>query len=93
MPSNKKFDLEGFSVDKDNKCTAEGGFDGGIITNSIVGNDELYIDGGTDMTIDTASLVFAAPVWKLGDDLPASDPLVNGQIWNNAGVLTVSTGS
>lgn len=28
----------------------------------------------------------------LGASLPTADPLVNGQLWNNVGVVTVSSG-
>ena len=46
MPSDNKFDLEGFSVDKDNVCTAEGGFVGvfGGQTTNYHGNGAISID-------------------------------------------------
>lgn len=38
-----------------------------------------------------AGTVLTAPLYVQGD-LPAADPLVEGQVWSNAGVLTVSAG-
>lgn len=38
-----------------------------------------------------ASTILTAPIFVEGD-LPTADPLVAGQVWSNAGVLTVSAG-
>lgn len=42
--------------------------------------------GAITVTLTLADGVFIIP------NLPTADPLVEGQVWNNAGVLTVSAG-
>ena len=48
MPTDKKFDLEGFSVDKDNVCTATGGFVGDIVGNVASPTAQYTSDGAVD---------------------------------------------
>ncbi len=52
---------------------------------SVFGQQGI-VSGGTV----TGQLAMAGPV--LLTNLPTSDPLVTGQIWNNLGVLNISSG-
>jgi len=51
-------------------------------------NNTVSLDGGQTITGD---LTISGTVIIM-DNLPTSDPLNAGQLWNNAGVLTVSAG-
>jgi hypothetical protein len=105
MASNKKFDLDGFSVNENNVCaaksftsdTAEVSIFGGIT--SVLG---LTVGSGSSKTIvDTTQLNTKSGIELKteGDvvmlNLPTSDPTNAGQLWadSSAGyVLKVSQG-
>lgn len=58
----------------------------GAVTGNVTGNVTGSVAGPVAATTLSASgaITFAS--------LPTSDPAVAGQLWNNAGVLTVSAG-
>ena len=67
------------------------------IKNNI--NSELSIehnDGSQAITVSSEELskVKTDNIVNLANGtLPTSDPLISGQLWNNAGIVTVSTGA
>jgi hypothetical protein len=74
-----KFNLDGFSVDEDNVCTADGGFSGQITNDSITtAATKTSLHGAVTMT-----------------GLATSDPSIGGRLWidTSAGfVVKVSQG-
>ncbi len=60
---------------------SDNGFEGNISNGSVTATD-LTTTG--DVTVDGTTVIIS--------DLPTSDPGVVGQLWNNAGVLSVSAG-
>lgn len=91
-----KFNLDGFSVDTNNKCTAEGGFQGDLSGDSVeVGSviaDSITATTSDLTVLQAADTLLESTVIKM-ENIPTSDPSVAGQLWNNAGVLTISTGA
>jgi hypothetical protein len=49
-----------------------------------VGGDELVVASGGQITVESGGILVAT--------LPTADPHVVGQLWSNAGVVTVSAG-
>lgn len=58
----------------------------GNVTGDVTGN----VTGGVAGAVAATTLSASGAVTLSG--LPTSDPAVAGQLWNNAGVLTVSAG-
>lgn len=72
----------------------------GSVTPRNVGTNQMAIlrdtgqtaaEGAAPTTNTTGSLVLGAIL--MASNLPIEDPLVEGQVWNDSGVLTVSTGA
>ena len=53
---------------------------------------KAYVDAASGTSTTNTNAAIAAALALLLSALPASDPAQAGALWNNAGVLTVSTG-
>lgn len=83
------FNLEGFSVDSDGKCTASGGFVG---SSTIESGDTLSVESGGSLTTASGATTLLASSTIIMDALPTSDPVSAGQLWNSSGAVKVSSG-
>ena len=85
-----KFNLDGFSVDTDNICTADGFV--GDLTGDVTGNVTGDLVG--DVTGETVSAFnnLESNGMMVMNNLPTSDPSSAGQIWNDSGTLKISAG-
>jgi len=103
MASDKKFDLDGFSVDTsgnvtcDGGVTADDGFTGDVTATSITGGAGESIDVVAEgaLSLDGQTGVFlglSSNKIFLSYPLPTSDPTTAGQVWNDLGTLKISDG-
>lgn len=103
MATDKKFDLDGFSVSDANLCYSERGYsDGGYSSTLTAANFTNGVsvgeapDNKTTISSTALSTQSSVVVTHEGDvilsGLPTSDPTNAGQLWSNSGVLTVSAG-
>jgi hypothetical protein len=58
-----------------------------------VGGDKLTAEAGGVVAIGNMVFTVNAAGKAIVTGVPTADPLVAGQLWNNSGVLTVSTGA
>lgn len=58
-----------------------------------VGGDRLAVDAGGSIKIGNAVFTVNAAGQVIVTGLPTTNPAVAGALYNNAGVLTVSTGA
>lgn len=81
------FNIIGFNVDLDGKCTADGGFVGNVL---ISLGETLSVPAGSYLTTSASSVVTFSGEEVIMDSIPTSDPSVSGQLWNDSGTLKVS---
>jgi hypothetical protein len=79
--------LNGFEVRSDGRVYSDGTVVGSINVSSsqtatITGS--LTVEASGNVTFSTQEVVM--------DSLPTSDPSIAGQLWNNAGIVNVSSG-
>ena len=78
------FVLNGFVVDSSGLCTSQAGFIGSfdVATGKTATISDLTISVGGSAAFATDTII--------ADQLPTSDPLTSGALWNNSGSVNVS---